>query len=91
MPNLPDKILINKGGSGGMNALIDSDFANLEMLGAEIQSLGLTNQTTDMRDKMKALCATHYKAQMKYHEGLKALTEEMAEMIDNHLLNPSKP
>lgn len=86
MPVLPDKVLLNHGGCRGMNKLIEEDFRSLILLCEEIRELGLTAGTVDFRDKMKTMCATHYKAQMKYHEGLRELIDEVAKMIDDHVL-----
>jgi len=83
VPNYPDKIIINSKGNSGMHKLITSDLETLLILGAEIiDDDELLKETVDLRDKMKALCDAHYKAQMEYHEGLKSLIEETAARID---------
>jgi hypothetical protein len=87
VPNFPDKIIINSKGNGGMHKLIKSDLETLRILGIEIMhNPDLLSETVDLRDKMKALCDAHYKAQMEYHHGLKSLIEETAARIDAKLL-----
>lgn len=85
MPGAPDKIIINGNGGGGLAALIESDFKTLRTLGEEIIANDMLKETVDLRDKMKGLCADHYKAEMVYHDGLKAMIEEIAERIDKKL------
>lgn len=69
-----------------MHKLIKSDLETLQILGAEIASDDeLINETVDLRDEMKVLCDAHYKAQMDYHKGLKALIEKTAKRIDDKL------
>ena len=88
MAGYPNKIIINSRGNDGMSKLIKSDLDTLMDLGNEILGNGLLADTMDLRDEMKQLCADHYKAQMVYHEGLKALIEKTAERIDKKLATP---
>lgn len=88
MAGYPNKIIINHGGGRGTAALIKHNFKVLKKLGKEVKKKGMLSETVDLRDKMKVLCADHYKSDMTYHEGLKSLIEETAERIDKKLGMP---
>lgn len=69
-----------------MHRLIKNDLKTLQILSGEIESDPvLLRETVDLRDEMKLLCDAHYKAQMDYHKGLKALIEKTAKRIDDRL------
>lgn len=54
----------------------------IAMSDAGLEPLSASN---DLRDKLKAACDEHYKAEMKYHEVLRDLIAETAKRIDAKL------
>lgn len=86
MPGFADKIIINHGGGRGVQKLINEQLKVLDHLGTELMS-GAFNLSdfNDLRDKLKAACDEHYKAEMKYHEVLRSLIAETAKRIDDKL------
>lgn len=82
MPGYPDKIIINFGTGRGMQKLINEDMEVLKRLGYELIEHAMVLDCNDLRDKLKAACDAHYKAEMEYHETLRELIATTAARID---------